>query len=380
MQNQLFLILWMFILIYLSLIIFKNKKLSFIDNLDNRPNNKLDALRCYLSILVVFHHYVFNYFYYTKHIWIISGYYFFNFLGPFSVSMFFILSGYLFSSIDLKKTKWWILFFIKRISRIAPMAIISSLICISLIYEKNWLNYNTIYLILQWLDAGFFNIRPNLFGVENSNIINAGVTWTLMWEWRLYLALPLISIFIPIKWRLHASLTISVLSFSLYLLWKVKLPEYDGFIFRAIFLFSAGFLCKYLSIDIIKNISMKKSIHLIVVIMFFSTIFSEKNGTIMALILPPILFLLICNGFTIFGLLNNTGACRIGKISYSLYLLHGIVWYVGFNKAIIMSHLMLYSTITFLLILIISSILSIAIEHPTYNWVKTRIDKKYLNL
>lgn len=370
----------MFILIYLTLKIFKSKKLSFIDRLDNRQNNKFDALRCYLSIFVVFHHYVFNYFYYTEHIWTISGYYFFNFLGPFSVSMFFILSGYLFSSIGLKKTKWWILFFIKRIFRIAPMAIMSSLICISLIYEKDWLNHNTMYLILQWLDAGLFNIRPNLFGVENSNIINAGVTWTLMWEWRLYLALPLISIFIPIKWRLQASLTTTVLSFSLYLLWKVKLPEYDGFIFRAIFLFSVGFLCKYLSIDIIKNISMKKSIHLIVVIMFFSTIFAEKNGAIMALILPPVLFLLICNGFTIFGLLNNTGACRIGKISYSLYLLHGIVWYVGFNKFIITSHLILYSTIAFLLILIISSILSIAIEHPTYNWVKTRIDKKHLNL
>lgn len=377
MQNQLLLIFWMFTLIYLSLKIFETKKLSFIDKLDSRQNNKFDALRCYLSMLVVFHHYFFNYFYYTEHSWTISGYYFFNFIGPFSVSMFFILSGYLFSTIGLKKINWWFLFFIKRTFRIAPMAILSSLICICLIYREGWINDGNIYLILQWLDAGFFNIRPDLFGVEHSNIINAGVTWTLMWEWRLYLALPLISILIPIKWRLHASLTISALSFILYLFWKITLPEHDGFIFRAMFLFSVGFLCKYLSIGIIKIISMNKSTHLIIAFMFFSTIFTEKNGAIMALILPPLIFLLICNGFTIFGLLNNTGACRIGKISYSIYLLHGIAWYIGFNKIVITSHLILYSTITFLLMLTISFVLSISIEHPIYNWIKLKLNKNF---
>ncbi|MFU0921021.1 acyltransferase family protein [Kluyvera sichuanensis] len=376
MQNQFVLLLWMFALIYLSLKAFECKKISFIEKSDDRPNNKFDALRGYLSILVVFHHYVFNYFYYTEHAWVISGYHFFNFIGPFAVSMFFILSGYLFSNIGSKTTNWWFSFFVKRIFRIAPMAIISSLLCISIIYKSDWINHGTIFLILQWMDAGLFNIRPDLFGVEHSNIINAGVTWTLMWEWRLYIALPLISILIPIKWRLHASLTISALSLALYLFWKIKLPEHDNFIFRAIFLFSTGFLCKHLSFDLIKKIAIKRSIHLIVTIMFFSTILTEKNGAIMGLILPPILFLLICNGFTIFGLLNNAGACRIGKISYSIYLIHGIIWYASFNKIIITSHLMLYSTIAFLSILIISSILSITIEHPTYNWIKTKLDRK----
>ncbi|MFT8597987.1 acyltransferase family protein, partial [Acetobacter orientalis] len=45
------------------------------------------------------------------------------------------------------------------------------------------------------------------------------------------------------------------------------------------------------------------------------------------IIIEFILFYCICCGGDAFGLLRLKGAVRLGEISYSIYLLHGISWF-----------------------------------------------------
>ena len=37
-----------------------------------------------------------------------------------------------------------------------------------------------------WFDAGILGEKPPLFDLPDSYLINAGVTWTLFWEWAFY--------------------------------------------------------------------------------------------------------------------------------------------------------------------------------------------------
>lgn len=73
------------------------------------------------------------------------------------------------------------------------MAILSSAICIAIaIYldDGTFDLSKQIWNIVYWFDAGIYNLRMNVSSVPNASLINAGVTWTLFWEWAFYFSLP----------------------------------------------------------------------------------------------------------------------------------------------------------------------------------------------
>ncbi|WP_156477994.1 acyltransferase, partial [Acetobacter malorum] len=225
---------WIFLCIISAGLIFSWGK----NNHENGRLSNLDGLRYVLASFVAFHHntYFYNLANYGK--WEIKPEYKFEmFIGQFSVSLFFIISGYLFG--DLKPETDWIKFYTKRFLRIVPTYYISVLICFFVaiavsIKQKTFLkNFNFIY----WLDGGVINYHPSIFGYNDSVILNAGVTWTLTWEWGFYFLVPMYFILIKKENRLPFCVAaISLLSYS------IEFFNIEGSIF--ILLFFVGILSR----------------------------------------------------------------------------------------------------------------------------------------
>lgn len=362
-----FLLVSFFIILTLS-----SKRMGFIDKVDSRELNNIDSLRGMLALMVVFHHYMFNYFLWRNGNWDVNGYNIFRFIGPLAVYVFFIISGYLFSSIEKQSITKWIIFYKKRIFRIVPVCLASSIICIFTSYALgNKETFNTLN-IAYWLDGGLLNKRPELFEFPNSNLINAGVTWTLHWEWLLYVSLPFISLTLKKERRLIASVALAGLCVIAYCTIKKYMHDTDlSNIFKYIFCFSCGYICRFIkSKKLALYLTSKPTISL-TILLSIAIIISGSTYGIPTAMVAFVFFYNILNGKSIFGLLEVKGLRRIGVVSYSIYLMHGICWFIGFHLIKNNSDIIKMSTLTFLVIIILSIIISLCIEYPFYNWTKT---------
>jgi len=89
--------------------------------------------------------------------------------------------------------------------------------------------------------------------------------------------------------------------------------------------------------------------------------------------------MILVNKDSLFGLLRFKGVVRLGEISYSIYLLHGIVWFC-FNQFVDAKTLntityLTESTMVLILIMLISSLTYKYIEIPFNNYGKRLKDK-----
>lgn len=133
--------LFVFIFIIFSSIIFSAPCFSFLDVDETRNRNiKLDSLRGFLSIFVVFTHTVAMFYLFSENQWKNPNHKI-GYLAGIGVSLFFILTAYLFWD-KIKKTENmnWKSLYVKRIFRLVPLIYFQSILSISiilLVFSKN---------------------------------------------------------------------------------------------------------------------------------------------------------------------------------------------------------------------------------------------------
>lgn len=366
MFSQNILIIWMVVLTTIIAFIFNSKYFSFLDRKDDFSNKEINGLRFFLSIGVAYHHFIFSYNYSTGKGWSIANYDIITFLGKFSVGIFFIISGYLFYNSVTSKTEWKS-FFIKRFLRIVSMCTLSSIICLIIAVHKGWDNFSIgheFYNILYWLDGGLTNYRPDVSSFVNAGLINAGVTWTLVWEWMFYFSLPLLSLFIKDGNRL--TFVIALIAISYYIL-----PKYDYNAATYAALFSSGFLAKELKTQWHNKIILNALPLALLTGMFLS---GNLSFTLPMIPFMFIFFIISINKNSLFGILRSKGIVTLGEASYSIYLLHGIGWFI-MNNTINTSNTnitiyLIISSVTLLITMIVSSLTYTFIEIPFMNLSK----------
>ena len=362
-------ILWLFALIFLIWVVFSLRWFTFLDNHTPQQarDEHLDSLRFFLAFFVAIHHYAMSYVYFHGYGWTfetIENYEFVKEMGPFGVSVFFMISGYLFSD---SKPNSWLQFFKKRYYRIAPLFFLSSIICIliALWLQRNILRDLDISMILAnlyfWFDAGILGEKPPLFDLPDSYLINAGVTWTLFWEWAFYFSLPIVCL---VRDKIGViKLALAIIFISVYMIYPHQ-PAWAVYIA----LFAIGGLVKELP----KKLQIPKNICDIGIVLTITFLFLCSDGfyNIYHLPLMAIMFALIAMGGDIFGLLRQKAFVRLGSASYSIYLLHGIAWF-GMNKIIQVHHLTLsyteytlLTTIVLFILLMICTFTYYYIEKP----------------
>lgn len=257
--------------------------------------------------------------------------------GEASVSLFFMITGFLFwrKAILAKGRIDWMRLYINRFFRIAPIFYLSiSIVLFVVFYKSNFQLRETTSILFNEISplllAGFYKIGHLINGYPLPGEINANVTWTLRYEWEFYLLILPISAFFARRVGWHLLFTGA--GFLLLVMVTIKSPQ--SHVAIALLEFFGGMLCasiqQYFLFEVREGVSnIVSSIiltGLLITLMHFSTAYS----TVPFLILWCV-FLLITLGCSFFGLLSSKPARRLGELSYSIYLLHGIVLY-GFFK------------------------------------------------
>lgn len=280
----------------------------------------IDGLRGFLALGVFFHHAVINYFFQFDQVWKTPSSQFYTMCGQVSVSFFFIITAFLFWTKILvaEGNINWSRLYLSRIKRIVPMYILSVvLLLLMVLIQSDFIIKSSVGELvrdaLKWFSFSFLG-SPDVNQLKNTFTINAGVFWTLAYEWKYYLALPFMAIFFQQNKQLFFS-TVAIV-----------------FIFvsgdRVLFYFLAGMIAAQIHHD--KSIASEHLSSRIYDLIFLGAViilfvgFQSAYGLIQALI-AMVGFICLLNGNGLFGLLRVKAVRLLGEISYSIYLLHGIL-------------------------------------------------------
>lgn len=355
-------IIYMLILIICVGGIFSLKFFSYIDSQNSmiqERNIPLDSARYFLASFVVFNHATRFYPYIESGKW--------NILQPafhqpatYAVSLFFAITGYLFWGKIQRENLDWISLYKNRFFRIVPLIIFMVLvICITTsLYLKEVPSTKFLY----WLNP-FTNNQPDFNSIKNAQLLNAGVLWTLVYEWGFYLSLPILYFFrkTPIQ------TSISLLFIIIYANEPFNGIVNTGIIFPFILGMLAG--------DISKKIKIPKKLANIILISSIACVFLFDNQYYSVRAYSNLIIFLsiisLIQMADLWGFLKLRGFERLGSSSYSIYILHGFIMFItisisfGFDDP--HGKMYYYITIGFILTTFLSSLSYKFIEIPFIN-------------
>jgi peptidoglycan/LPS O-acetylase OafA/YrhL len=305
----------------------------------NERYENIDALRGFLGLGVFVCHAHVWFQYLQTGVWDFPKSNLYNHLGRTSVSLFFMITAFLFISklLNTNEKKFdWKALFISRFFRLAPMYFVSIAILLLIVLTmSHWeISVGVVPFVKQLFCWGTFTIlgSPEINGNHYTNIINAWVIWSLPFEWFFYFSLPLISLLVlktkPSKFYIIVSLIFVICFFKIK---GANIQHMLSFMGGGI----APFIIKYGSAKI-KYSSWAFSI-LIVILLGIILQYESIGLTCKFLII--IVFNLIALGNNLFGILKSSTLKFLGEISYSTYLMHGIILFtvmyfcLGFERA-----------------------------------------------
>ena len=292
-------------------------------------------------------------------------------LGAVGVSAFFMLTGFLFWGKLLRSRgrPGWRALYVGRLFRIAPMYLCVISVMLLIVFARTGFALRepagvVLGAVLQWLALGFIGTQPDVNGYAASHVV-AGVTWTIAYEWAFY---GLLLVMAPLsRQRAHLAFVLAALVVSLAakILWQVDVAGFAA-------LFACGMAVASLmhmapALRLPDKLSSTLALLCLVVILGFS---SSGYSTWSALLLMVFVYL-VCTGATLFGLLATTAAQRLGRVSYSLYLMQGValslVFAVAPVRAFAMSSPVAYWAVGIVCacLLVLAAALGYAlVEHP----------------
>jgi peptidoglycan/LPS O-acetylase OafA/YrhL len=181
---------------------------------------------------------------------------------------------------------------------------------------------------VHWLSLGLLRVDTfDLNGYPESNLILAGVTWTLQSEWWFYFSLPIIGLVTRLPVRSTAALTLVGLAGSFYHL------AHDGTGF------AAALFCVGMSGAALEQIGWRARVPdwlasvAVMGLLGLTYAFSPNGYQTLPIALVGVAFYFIISGATLFGLLTTQAARRLGNVSYGIYLLQGLVFTLVFAGA-----------------------------------------------
>lgn len=338
----------------------------------------IDGLRGYLAYLIVFLHATVWYnLVYTKEFKGAAGSNI-DLLGTSGLCIFFMISAFLFW------TRWLnhqgkikvIPFYTKRFFRIAPIYYLCILcLFIAVMSKTSWhLDVPVLSFIKQifaWLTFGLFSFPP-INGYGLTSLLVMGVVWTIPYEWMLYLTLPVIGVFSKNIWlSLGFSIALCFVTIMAQFYWKIHfLATNDMMPFAS---YAIGILIATLKQmkwqppfnDICGSLIMVACICLLL-------IFCREYPEPLMLVFAGIFFYCVVSGGSLFGLFRLAASQRMGRVSYSIYLCQGLVFYLFSDTVKLTKHFMMNSIYHYwsvvlgecLILLLLACCLYVFVEKP----------------
>lgn len=332
----------------------------------------IDGLRGFLAIGVFIHHtFIWRNYCLTGN-WEAPTSNFHNQLGQTSVALFFMISGYLFIKklIDNRESGLnWSRFFIGRIARLVPLYYFSLLIIVLASLMLNGWALNTspalfIKDIGHWMAFTYMS-RPTLNGLFEAQIVNAGVVWSLAFEWLFYFSLPLIGLFV-LKVKPHLIFILLAIVFVYLHYWSV-----GGFYYAQLHSFLGGAVVVVLKHYFGEKINCSHPLFgLLIIASFFGVCQFHSADYIYCKLFITAVFGIIAFGNTFFGLLTSSAFRLLGTISFSIYLLHGIVLFFTIKFIVGYEFILQLSDLNYLLFVLLLVPVVILISLSTYQYVE----------
>lgn len=286
--------------------------------------DSIDGLRGILASAVFFHHFLMYSYDSTHGASGLPPSRFYSFIGPGAVAVFFMITGYLFWGrlIDKKGSIKWLEMFINRIFRVYPLYLFLILSYFAWSIGHAGLTSSQepneiASQVLQWLALGAVD-HPDPFLGHPEYLGVVGQTWSLHYEWLFYLSLPVLAVFS--SERSAVAVTGCSLLFVIF----------GGAIAAPYNFFTAHFLIGMFTASVMRSYPHLcgdgpiRSI-LMIAAMAGAISFSNTPYATGTTIMLGLFFLLVASGASAFGVLTTYGAKRLGNMSYSLYLMHGLI-------------------------------------------------------
>lgn len=321
-ENSFFLMILLFLLyLYLNKIACRINKIE----IKKYEYKVLEGLRGVCSLLVVFHHYFWRLD--PQSNWSIEYLngnifkYLIVMMGQIPVCFFFILSGFLFFN-QIGRLKSAFEFYIKRLARIYPSILLSlvfSIIVSSYVNKQFNFDLSGFYSLLPFVNTYF---EGSSYSAIPIYLINNGIMWTLVWEIRLYIFIPMLNFF---NKHLTNKLILIFICGGVTFIFR-----YYGFISDQnssfIMLFIIGFLASMIK-SYIKTNPMPKIIAITLVCVAVSLLSNGKIYSFYSVFVLLPVFLTMVYEFKIWSFLKLDSFQYLGMISFSLYLYHGCFQY-----------------------------------------------------
>jgi peptidoglycan/LPS O-acetylase OafA/YrhL len=286
------------------------------------------------------------------------------FLGKGAVMVFFMITGFLFweKAVQAGGKMSPFPFWLKRLKRLAPLYTLSAVIVFILV-AKWWIAAPTatrLEFAGRLFGLGFLN-WSRLPGFQLITA-NAGVQWSLWYEWRFYLALPLLAWFVPGRRILLLCCTC------------LLVLVLTGFTHETIFWLA--FLPGIAAVYFVRHPALHRTLGTpaaaTVALCWCAGVLglSHASGYGWSLVAVVPLFWTVAAGNTYWGALVHGATRVLGTISYSVYLLHGIVLLAILKAAGRVINLAELSLPVYCCLMAATAILIVAICSVTYRYVE----------
>jgi|KBSMisStaDraftv2_1062788.scaffolds.fasta_scaffold251908_2 peptidoglycan/LPS O-acetylase OafA/YrhL len=293
--------------------------------------DSLDGLRGLLAMLVMISHASGWRLYAMTGEWTVPPSRLYTHFGQSSVALFFMITAFLFGSKLLESGERpvdWLRLYVSRALRIMPLyfSFVAALVVVSIVSSGLALHESLPRFGLEvahWLAFTFGDMPAiNQFPAQ----IVGGATWSLPYEWWFYLALPLIGILLG-RQRQPAWLVVaSAVATAMACAWITSRGGWSN---------AVAFLGGGLAAILVRERRARvvgrhpASAVLAVAALFAATL--TAPGALRSTMLLTVAFVVIASGNTLFGFLISTPLRTLGAMSYSVYLLHGLVLYLAFS-------------------------------------------------
>lgn len=247
--------------------------------------------------------------------------------GQYGVALFFIISAFtLFRSLDVRQECGYRAYYFRRFFRIAPLYYLVLIVVFSISGSR-------IYYV-EDIESGnsIFNLFAHIFFINGffTNYFNSilGVEWTIFVEVSFYIILPLLYVYR--KYLLQITVFFLLLALMGFMTSKIinfteleRIQLYfSPIIWFVVFAFG-GLIYKYHNNNFIKSIFIKYKSHIAIVLVLIFIILSYVKIIAAQLIFSFILGLFfVLNSYNHIAIFNNIILKKIGKLSFSIYLIH----------------------------------------------------------
>jgi len=346
----------------------------YLDSSTQR-HQSINGIRSILALSVFMHHAVITYYFYQHGRWEAPPSSFYTLLGQVPVGIFFSITGFLFwekaihsaGRVSFKKL------LISRVKRIAPAYMFAATIILGIVAWESKLtlavsNGELIEKTLGFLfGIGFLSIQT----VNNIHtaVFGSSVFWSLKYEWKFYIALPLIAIFLR-------NIILKRIGFVLlicYFLYKISF-YYSSM--PMIFSFLPGMVSAHLyNNSVTRKILTENRFlpflgmgSLIFIFTFSSTMYNYVSLFFMFIFFISLVH--IQQESKVYKLLQTRPAKLLGSISYSTYIIHCIVLYLSFYMMNIIYPIKQFSGGQFWMFIAFIALFLVAVSALSYRYVE----------